>query len=166
MHRLAWPEYTIELHLWSRRVHGAAILLQSLPTEPKICAAVAESPFSNFRDIGVYRAGSVLGCGTFLPTAFIDAGFLYARLRYGLDFARVSPEEAITQTRTPVLLIHGTADRSIPIIQSHEIQRRRPKDTELWEIPSAGHVQCYAKAGAEYESHILAWFQNHDHLPR
>jgi alpha-beta hydrolase superfamily lysophospholipase len=138
---------------------GAAILLQSLPSEPKICAVVAESPFSNFHDIGVYRAGSLLGNTTLLPRAFVAAGFTYARMRYGLDFTGVSPEDAITHTTTPVLLIHGSADTNIPIAQSRIIQKRRPKDTELWEISGARHVQCYAKAGAEYESRVIDWFR-------
>jgi alpha-beta hydrolase superfamily lysophospholipase len=145
---------------------GAAILLQSLPTEPGMCAAVAESPFSSFREIGVYRTGSLLGATTLLPQAFVAAGFAYARMRYGVNFDRVSPEDSIALSRTPVLLIHGTADTNIPIAESRIIRQRRPKDTELWEIQGAHHVGCYTTAGAEYETRILAWFRNSAHSPR
>jgi alpha-beta hydrolase superfamily lysophospholipase len=145
---------------------GAAILLQSLPTEPRICAAVAESPFSSFRDIGVYRTGNILGATTVLPQAFVAAGFAYARMRYGVNFDRVSPEDSIALSQTPVLLIHGTGDTNIPIAESRIIRQRRPKDTELWEVEGARHVRCYAAAGPEYETRVLAWFRKFSHLPR
>ena len=137
---------------------GAAILIQSLPDSPRICAAVAESPYSSFHEIGLRHASVVLGVTGLLPQAFVAVGFTYARLRYGIDFNRVSPEEAITRTTTPVLLIHGTADSNIPIAESRAILQHRPQGTELWEIADARHVQCYAKAGTQYERRVLAWF--------
>jgi len=42
---------------------GAAELLQSLRTETRFCAAVAESPFASFREIGYDRVGPALQHG-------------------------------------------------------------------------------------------------------
>jgi pimeloyl-ACP methyl ester carboxylesterase len=141
------------------RSMGAAILLQSLPDEPRICSAVADSPFSSFRDIGIYRTGLIFGSKTYIPQLVVSAGFAYASLRYGLDFARVSPEDAIARATIPILLIHGTADASIPSIESETIFHRRSEHTELWQVPKVGHIGSYKARPAEYESRVIDWFR-------
>ena len=141
------------------RSMGAAILLQSLPEEHRICSAVADSPFSSFRDIGIYRSGLIFGPRTYLPELVVSAGFAYASLRYGLDFNRVSPEEAIARAKIPILLIHGTEDRSIPSSESETLFHRRSEHTELWQVPQVGHIGSYKAHPAEYESRVVEWFR-------
>jgi len=66
--------------------------------------------------------------------AAIQLGFLYARLRYGLNLHHASPWEALYNSRVPVLLIHGTADTNIPDPHSRALHTRNPASTELWEV--------------------------------
>jgi fermentation-respiration switch protein FrsA (DUF1100 family) len=141
------------------RSMGAAILLQSLPEERRICSAVADSPFSSFRDIGIYRSGLIFGPQTYLPQLVVSAGFAYASLRYGLDFNRVSPEDAIARATIPILLIHGAEDRSIPSSESETIFQRRSAHTEFWQVPQVGHIGSYKAHPAEYESRVIEWFR-------
>jgi alpha-beta hydrolase superfamily lysophospholipase len=141
------------------RSMGAAILLQSLPEERRICSAVADSPFSSFREIGIYRSGLIFGANTYVPQLVVSAGFAYASLRYGLDFDRVSPEDAIARAKIPILLIHGTEDRSIPSSESETIFHRRSEHTELWQVPRVGHIGSYKAHPAEYETRVINWFR-------
>jgi pimeloyl-ACP methyl ester carboxylesterase len=39
-----------------------------------------------------------------------------------------------------VTIVHGTADRLIPIRHAHRIARRLPSPPELIELPGAGHM--------------------------
>jgi dipeptidyl aminopeptidase/acylaminoacyl peptidase len=146
---------------------GAAILLQSLVAEPRFCAVVAESPFSNFRRAAYDRPARFLGghglwVGRTLLRPVFEVGFEYARLRYGLPLADASPVEAVARSRTPVLLIHGLADLNMRPYHSRRISDARPDHhaIELWEVPGAGHCGAWSTVPKEFETRVLNWFQD------
>jgi len=146
---------------------GAAELLRSLDAEHGYCAVVAESAFSSFREVAYLRLGQWFGTGPWLGRTVlrpaVDIGFVYARLRYGVDFAKASPIRAISVSSTPVLLIHGLADSNIPPRHSEQIKLRHPS-AELWEPPNADHCGASSTDPAGYESHVLGFFAAHDAL--
>jgi len=169
-----------DIHLWvdwlERTYHprcvyglgesmGGAQLLQALPKEPRFCAVVAECPFASFREAAYARfgrpfhAGPWLGATFFRPT--VDAGFLFARLRFGLDMEEASPARAVEEIGIPVLLIHGLGDRNIPFYHSDEIRAHNPADVVVWKVPGAVHTQAHKVAPAEFENRVLSWFQSH-----
>ena len=108
---------------------GAAQLLQSLETKPKLCAVVAESPFATFREIAYDRMGQPFHAGPWLGRTFfrplVEFALLRARWKYGLDMRRISPQDSITHGNIPVLLIHGAADSNIPVRHSPNDSRPR-----------------------------------------
>ena len=148
---------------------GAAQLLQALGVEPNFCAVVAESSFSNFREIGYDRVGQFFNAGPWLgrtlfrPT--IEIAFLYGRWHYHLDLRQVSPEAAVARATMPILLIHGKADNNIPVCHSEQIAARNPAII-LWEVPGADHCGAISKAPRDFETKLLNWFQLHqsDHV--
>lgn len=148
-----WRQYGLGVSL------GAAILLESLVKPVRFRAVVAESPFATFREIAYDR----LSIGTGLPAwAFgpvVQLGIFYTRARYGLDLRRASPADAVRDTSIPILLIHGSADRNVPLHHSLELQSVNPRAVRLWVIPRAAHVHCLEMAGREYERRVLDWFQ-------
>jgi len=140
---------------------GAAQLLQSLDSGTQFCAVVAESSFSNFREIGYDRMGQPFGLGPWLGRTFlrplVEAAFLRANWKFNLDLRLVSPEDAVATTQVPVLLIHGQIDSNIPVRHSRRIHSRNPK-TVLWEVPNADHCGALSAAPKEFELRLLAWF--------
>lgn len=140
---------------------GAAILLESLPGEPRFRAAVAESPFADFREVAYDRLAQSTAFPPLLFEPIVELGFLYGRLRYGIDLDRASPEAAIREAAIPVLLIHGTEDRNIPIRHSRELHAAAPASTVLWEIRGGHHVDGLATAGHVYIARVLDWFGSH-----
>src|SRR5215469_8310707 len=90
---------------------GAAELLQSLTRESRFCAVIAESPFASFREVAYARFGRPFHAGAWLGRTFfrptVDVGFLYLRIRYGLNMEDSAPEQAVASSKVPVLLIHG-----------------------------------------------------------
>ena len=143
---------------------GAAILLQSIAVEPHFCAVVAESSFASFREASYDRLGQNLGTGPWLGRTLlqpaVEAGFLYAGIRYGIHFELASPERAVARTHVPVLLIHGLADTNLPPRHSELIKARNPA-VILWEPPNANHCGASSAEPGNYERRVIGWFEEH-----
>ena len=144
---------------------GAAILLQALPAEPRFCAAVAESPFSNFREVAYDRMGQKVGGGARIGRTFfrplVSEAFLDARLQYGVDLRKASPVNAVTMTRVPILLIHGTEDFNIPVRHCQAILQNRSGVMEFWQVPGAGHTGALGREPQEFERRVNDWFSRY-----
>ena len=162
-----------DIHSWSSRLlqdparhrlygigqsMGAAILLQSLETEPRFRAVVADCPFATFSEISYERLQQVSGLPKFTFWPIVRLGFLYTDLAYGVNLDRASPLDAVRATRVPVLLIHGTADTNIPPHHSQELHAANPASTQLWLVPGAGHVSSLAADPGTYAAKVTAWF--------
>jgi hypothetical protein len=143
---------------------GAAELLNSLPANPDLCAAVAESSFSSFRAAAYDRLGQQFHTGPWLGRTLLrpalPIAILYARLRYHIDLAQFSPELAAAHTRVPILLIHGQADTNLPPAHSERIKADNPS-IELWEPLHATHCGALGSDPEEYQRRVLNWFAAH-----
>ena len=132
------------------------------------CTVVAESSFSNFHEIAYDRMGQPFHLGPSVGPWFgrtffrplVEAAFLRARWKYGLNLRQVSPEDAVAATQVPVFLIHGQIDSNIPVRHSRLIHVRNSK-TVLWEVPEADHCGAISTAPQEFERRVLAWFAGH-----
>ena len=159
-----------DLRLWAdwlrREVHakrvfglgesmGAAILIQATDS---FQAVVAECSFSTFREVARYRVSQKTGLAGWLVAPPVEAGFLAARVRHGIDLDRASPLESIRRTATPVLLIHGDADTNIPPRHSEDLFAANPVAARLWLVPGAPHAGALAVQPEEFQRKVLAWF--------
>lgn len=148
---------------------GAAIGLQATAVTPQLCAVAVESPFSNFREIAYERLGRETHLGAlFWRTAgrpVIEVAILYTRLRYGIRLVDASPHLAVERSKTPTLLIAGTADHNIPMHHAEELYRDCASHCELWIVKGADHGGASTVAPAEFRSRVLQWFRQHDAKP-
>lgn len=146
---------------------GAAVLLQSLGRERRFSAVVAECPFANFERVAEDRVAQRIPGDLFLRRALaipmVWSGFLYARVRYGLDFRDASPEAAVAHSETPMLLIHGLADTNIYPGHSKILAGRNRGSISLWLVPGARHTAAYDAAPLEFRTRVLGWFAAHRH---
>jgi dipeptidyl aminopeptidase/acylaminoacyl peptidase len=92
--------------------------------------------------------------------SLVSSVLLFARLRYGLDFDHHTPLKAITQTHTPILLIHGTEDHETPATHSIALAAASRKTT-LWLVSGAGHCGASAASPVEFRNRVLKWFADH-----
>lgn len=146
--------------------YGAAVLLESLEDENRICAAVAESSFASFREAAYDRGGQLIRANDFVGrTIFIpavEAAFWTASLKYSLDFDQISPLKSLAATKTPVLLIHGDIDNNIPVRHSRLMYNSEQNNSyiQYWES-HAGHAGTLGKSPVEFEKRVISWFKNH-----
>ena len=143
---------------------GAASLIQACSLAPVFRAAVAEGSYADLRSIAEYRTQQLLGHSGAIPSfaahSIVSASIVFARLRYGLDFDRASPREAILRSQTPILLIHGLTDDRTPPSHSIAIHAANPRGA-LWLVPGAGHTAAAAAAPEEFRRRVLGWFDDH-----
>jgi dipeptidyl aminopeptidase/acylaminoacyl peptidase len=145
---------------------GAAQLLQAIADATLLCDVVAEGSFSSFREVAFDRVGQQLGTGPWLGRSLlrpaIEVGFLTARLRVGADVSAADPARVLHDSTTPVLLIHGLADRNMPLRHASALAASNPGHVTLWLVPGATHTAAWAAAPDEYPARVLAFFAAHE----
>ena len=133
---------------------GAATILMT--KSPDIKAIVADSSYANLDLMinAVYRQFF------FLKHPFTFTTKLLAKLTLKIDTSNISPEKAIKDIQTPILLIHGEKDSQIKVENSYRLNEANPK-AELWIIKDADHGQAHFIKEEEYETKVLDFFDKH-----
>jgi alpha-beta hydrolase superfamily lysophospholipase len=143
---------------------GAALLLESLRGESRFCAVIAESSFANAREVEAERLANFVGMppwfGSTVLRPVVWTGFIYSRLRYGINLDNASPERAVEGVTVPILLIHGSSDVNIRPWHSRQIASHNGRII-LWEVPGAVHTGAWNAQPQEFERRVLDWFQTH-----
>lgn len=139
---------------------GASIALQPAAVEPRMEGVVAESAFSNLREVSYDYAGLHLGAWLgktlFRPASMV--AIHSAEKEGGFRSADVSPERAVAARPVPVLLICDARDRNIPCRHSQRIYKSADGPKQLWRVPGAGHTGAFGTAPAEFTSRVLKFF--------
>jgi len=138
---------------------GASVLLQSLETETRFQAVVAESPYYDFVSIADERIARLLPEGTkWVAGPFVASGITWARWRRGFDLREASPAEGLRRTHTPVLLIHGAEDNRTSPANSERLARVGDPNVVLWIVPGSHHADAWATVKKEFERRVLGWY--------
>ena len=54
----------------------------------------------------------------------------------------------------PLLLIHGEADRTVPLADGRRLAAAAGPSAEHWTVPGADHAGSHATMPQEYEAHV------------
>lgn len=140
---------------------GAAIALQSAAVDPRIAGVVAESSFSDLREVTYDYAGLQwspwLGKTLFRPATW--TALYEVRKQGGFDPDAVSPEKAVASRPFAVLLICDQLDHTIPCRHSRRIFQAATGPKQLWKVPNAGHASALGAAPEEYEKRVIEFFE-------
>jgi pimeloyl-ACP methyl ester carboxylesterase len=120
---------------WGHSIGG--VVAVELAHQRPCAALILESTF---------RSGRLMArrIFPFLPTSWL--------MSYVLD-----NETKLPQLTVPVLLIHGTADRTIPVEDSQVLHGLGGGPRELWLIDGADHNDTHEVAGAAFYERIAAF---------
>ena len=141
---------------------GAAIALQSAAVEPRIAGVVAESSFSDLREVTFDYAGlhwsPWLGKTLFRPGTWTVIST--AEKEGGFSVDEVSPEKSVTVRSFPVLLICDGSDHIIPCRHTVRIFRTATGPKDLWVAAGADHASALGAYPAEYEKRVIRFLDN------
>ena len=131
---------------------------------PTFRAIVAECPYADLRTLAEHRVRGMSPLPQWISAdlshLIVGGGMIYARARYGLDFAQVSPTSAIAQANAPILLIHGMQDQKTPFWHSQRLARANPRAV-LWLVPNADHTAAASADPTGFRARVLGWFAQH-----
>jgi pimeloyl-ACP methyl ester carboxylesterase len=143
---------------------GAGVALLG-GNDPRVRAIVADSAFPNQR--AVLEHAAVRDSRRFLRGRVDGRRFLGAvewwHQRWGKPpFDAIAPEAALARLAgTPLLFIHGSTDRWIPLAQAERLYALAPQPKDAWFVRGAHHCGAYFVDRVAYSVRVAAFFDRH-----
>ena len=127
---------------------GGAVALSALSRLP-LTFGVVESCFADFHEITHLFAQRRFGLP--LPRAFTDLVLRAAGWLADFTPREVRPERTAAGVTVPVLVIHGTADEQIDVVNGRRLYRALGStDRAFYPVAGAGHDDVCGAGGADY----------------
>ena len=84
---------------------------------------------------------------------------------YELKFSEVMPVKSIRNVKSPMLFIHGTADKYVPTKMVYALYKAKVKGPkQLWLAPEATHARSFKKYPKEYAARVFHFLQDNHFL--
>ncbi len=152
---LDWINYTIDRFgkdvkiILSGISMGAATVLMSSELElpENVVGIIADCPYSSPKEI-IKQECAKMKLPPQLAYPFVRLGaIIFGRF----DPSSATAKDAVTKSKTPILLIHGEDDGFVPCEMSRKIYDACVSDKTLVTFPLAGHGTSYIVDRATYE---------------
>lgn len=143
--------------------YGGAAALQLAALDPRVSAVVGVSTFASLRDVVPPYAALHWG-SALLPGALLDVAIDAAGELGGFAPDAADSRAAIARVRARVLLIHGDADRHIPLAQARALLTACPRGRcELVTVDGGDHAGTLGseRTRAEALRFLLAGAERH-----
>ncbi len=145
---------------------GAVAATLACSSPGVVAAVVADSAYSDLWEMLKRRFRLKSGFSTIIRPGFD----LMTQMLIGHRLAAVSPELALSESDTPVLIIHGARDEEVPMESARRLARARgvseseidAGDSErIWIHPDAEHVKTYRTVPGEYVARVSEFLSKH-----
>ncbi len=127
----------------------------------KAVGAVLDAPALNLGEVirTEARRRTLPSLGTPIPSPLPQLAKTLTTVRYGLDWDRVDYVERADELSVPALVLHGTADETVPIETSAAFANAQPDLVTLLRFPRAGHVEAWNVEPSRYERRVLGFLE-------
>ena len=146
--------YSRDTEIWLEGVSmGAATVLMAsdLDLPENVQGIVADCPYSSpFRIVSQVASG-ITGIPHFLDPFIVIGAALFG----GFNIFAASAVRAVKHAKVPILMIHGTDDRFVPLEMSRKILDANPAMVTLAEFPGAPHGLSCLKDYERYRKVFL-----------
>ena len=141
---VAWINYAVALDLESRIVlhgesMGAATVMMAVGENipDNVVCAIEDCGFSSVWDEFSYQIGEMFHLPVF---PFLHVAQLCVKRHEDLDFRKASAVDALKNSKTPMLFIHGEADDFVPFEMVHKCYSAFDGEKDMLTVPGAGHA--------------------------
>jgi pimeloyl-ACP methyl ester carboxylesterase len=141
---------------------GGAVVnfLARSPLRNQVSAAILDSPVLDLGAVVDHNASQTgLGIGPWtVPPSLTAVAKWISSWRYDLDWAEFDYIEQLWRDlHAPMLILHGTADGSVPVATSIDMQRQRPDIVTLVTFEGVDHVLGWNADREAYEGAVAAF---------
>ncbi len=119
---------------------GAAVSILTAAEVQEIGAVVADSSFASLREVVANGYRVIWGLPSF---PFASMSLWFAEKLVGVKAEAIRPLAAVASiSPRPLLIIHGTADRLVPLRDAYRLYKAAGEPKEIWAVSGADHVQA------------------------
>ena len=142
---------------------GAVVTMSSnLDFPDSVCGIIEDSGFTTSTKMLELNCKSSLPKG--MPVEvfkiFADVGI---KLWGGFNLKEADACKAVSQTKIPILIIHGDMDNLAPLYMAKEIYNSCKSSKEIYIVHGAGHAENYKKDPEGYEKIITTFIKERVH---
>ncbi len=128
-----------------------------------VCGIIADCGFTSPYAIWKYIAQKNLHLSYALMGTFANS---MCKKKLNMDANAYSTVDAMKSNSVPVLFIHGSDDRFVPVEMTYENYKACTAPKRLLIIPGAGHCMSYVVDRQSYENAIKLFWQDFDKKTR
>lgn len=133
---------------------GGVSAILAAAREPAIGATVSDCAFAELAPLMRDNFTRV----TRLPVFMLSSARIINRLVDGYDLLDLRPADEVAQVAPrPLLLIHGDADRLVPLAHAYTLHAAYPQ-SELWVLPGVRHAAAFVSNPEAYVDHVATFF--------
>ena len=127
---------------------GGAIAIYTAATAGiPLAAVVVESAFADYHKIMREKLADF---------------FLTWPLQWPLSYTvtdRYSPIQVVADLKMPLLIIHGDADKVVPVEHAYDLYEAATGDKTLWIVKGGGHTAAFGANRQEYRPRLLSYLE-------
>lgn len=152
---LEWVNYAVDrfgedvkILLYGVSMGGATVLMAAdLPMPTNVRGIIADCPYSKALDVIVH-----VGEKRSFPNWLIrPLAILGAKIYGGFDLLETDAEQAVKNSKIPILILHGEDDRYVPCGMSEAPALANPEMVQRFTFPGAAHGISYLVDKPRYQ---------------
>lgn len=131
---------------------GATVLMTSgedLPTNVK--ALVSDCAYTSVKDELTYQLKRMYNLP---PFPILNSTSILTKIRAGYFFGEASALDQVKKSKTPILFVHGDADRFVPLYMANQLYEACNSEKDLLIVPNAGHGESYNTDTDGYKNEV------------
>jgi fermentation-respiration switch protein FrsA (DUF1100 family) len=135
------------LVLFGQSLGGAIAIYTAATAGIPLAAVVVESAFADYRKIMREKLADF---------------FLTWPLQWPLSYTvtdRYSPLRVVADLKVPLLIIHGDADKVVPVEHAYDLYKAATGDKTLWIVKGGGHTAAFGANRLEYRPRLLSYLE-------
>ncbi|GAB6168492.1 alpha/beta hydrolase [Clostridium carnis] len=154
-----YPNGKLGVHGYSMGAATATMHTELNEKNKNVDFYILDAPYDTMES--AIRLGIIKKNIPLIPVGYAAwAGDLYIKLKSGFSFDDVKPYKSVENISVPVMLIHGTADKTTSPEGSKHIYDTIPHDKkELWLIDGLGHCVADNEMEDEYFNRIYNFIE-------
>ena len=159
--REKYPKGVVGVHGLSMGAVTALLHAEQNETALKVAFYIADSAYSDFETVLAPHAEQRLELAKKIPLRYIWPYVnAVSYFKSGFTYNESSPIRSVRKVTTPILFIHGEADKLVPVGMSQELYQAARGPREIYTNPTAGHVASYYQDRVRYAQVVSSFIKS------